>query len=265
MVRFIHITDTHVGPEAHFTLYGKQPLQYLQRVINRINDLSFDVDFVLHTGDCVDDGRPESYQLFKQAMSKLRFPVKYVVGNHDDCEQLQTIVLGKPKPDRWLDYTFEAGGIKFVVLDTRGPVDPCGELQTEQLDWLRAHCAPDGPPMVVAMHHVPIRLDTPWLDQIPPGWGERHMFITNGEDVLAAMKPAANRIRGVFCGHVHGLFTSERDGVLFTAGQSTFAPIVTFPNSERVMNDEEQTPMFNLVTVSENQIIIRPRCFELAK
>lgn len=265
MVRFIHITDTHLGRSPHFSLYGKQPLQYLQRVVNCINDLSFDVDFVLHTGDCVDDAHPDSYALFREAIGKLRFPVKYVVGNHDHVTHLQTALLNEASPLERIDYTFEVGGIRFVVLDTRGPTDPGGRVEPQQIEWLRRHCTPEGPPLVLAMHHVPVPLDTPWLDTVPPGWGDKHMFITNAAEVRSALRPARQRIKGVFCGHVHGLYQTVHDGILFVAGQSAFAPIVTLPDSDRVRNDEAQSPMFNLVTVTPEQIIIRPRCFELAR
>jgi 3',5'-cyclic-AMP phosphodiesterase len=265
MVRFIHITDTHIGPQPHFSLYGKQPLQYLQRVVNRINDLPFDVDFVLHTGDVVDDGSGEAYALFNEAIKHLRFPIKYVVGNHDDGAKLQTTVIGSGAASERLDYTFEQDGIKFVVLDTRGPTDPAGEVRPEQLEWLRSHCTPAGPPIVIAMHHAPMKLDTPWLDAPPPGWGGRHMFITNAGELLDVLRPAGSRIRGIFTGHVHGLFITQLNGLLLCAGQSTFAPIVSFPISDRVANDTEQSVMFNLVTVTDDQTIIRPRTFKLAE
>ncbi len=264
MVRFIHITDTHLGPNPHFSLYGRQPLEYLQRVINRINDLPFEVDFVLHTGDCVDDGREDSYLLFQEAMSHLRFPVRYVAGNHDDANRLQSIVIKQEARPR-LDYTFDVAGIRFVVLDTRGPVDPGGNVQAGQLEWLSSLCGKDGPPMVVAMHHCPVTLDTPWLDAPPPGWGGRFMFIDNAAEVLRVLKPATARIRGVFTGHVHGLYLTNRDGVLYCCGQSTFAPLPALPVSDRVANEESQTPMFNLVTVTDDQLIVRPRCFGLAR
>ncbi len=265
MLRFIHITDTHIGSTPHYSLYGKRPLDYLNRVVNRINDLPFDVDFVLHTGDCVDDAKPESYGLFKEAISKLRFPIKFVVGNHDHVDHLQTIVMGEKSPLEKLDYAFEIKGIKWVVLDTRGPSDPGGQVTPKQLDWLKSQCTPDGPPMVIAMHHMPIKLDTPWLDESPPGWSGRYMFISNAEEIVSVLKPAAARIRGVFTGHVHGSYLSQTAGILFCAGQSTFAPLSAYPNSNRVANDEEQRPMFNIVSVTDTQVIIRPRSFELSR
>jgi Icc protein len=259
MVRFIHLTDTHIGPTPHFTLYGRQPLGYLQRAIHAINEIAFDVDFVLHTGDCVDDGAAESYDLFYEAMHRLRLPVKYTAGNHDNPDRLQSIVMSVDHPTPRLDYTFDLKGIKFVVLDTRGPVDPGGRVEPSQVAWLQSHCTPDGPPMVVVMHHTVVPMDTPWLDTQPPGWGGRFMFTENADAVRAAMAPAAKRIRGVFSGHVHGLFSIQRDGIFYSAGQSAFAGLSTLPHHDRVILDRFEPPMINIVTVAEDQVTVRPR------
>lgn len=263
MVRFAHITDTHIGPQPGFTLYEREPLRYLRRLVERLNALPFPLDFVLHTGDVVDDGKTESYALFNDAIRGLRFPVKYVVGNHDHCAHLQTDVIGTVAPTDRLDYTFDVGGVRFVVLDTRGPDDPGGRVQSSQLEWLRSHCAPDGPPLVIAMHHAPMKLDTPWLDAPPPGWGGRYMYVANASELLDVLKPAASRIRGIFTGHVHNLFLTQHAGLLLCAGQSAFAPLVSFPMTDVVSRDDEQSVMFNIVTITDDQTIIRPRAFTL--
>jgi Icc protein len=262
MVRFIHLTDSHVGPDAHFSLYGKQPLAYLQRAVHVINDLPFDFDFVLHNGDLTDDGQAEAYELFNETIAKIKKPVYYAIGNHDNNDNLQRIVLRRDKPTARLDYTFEHGGLKFVVLDTRGR-DPGGHVEPGQIEWLKSHCTPDGPQMVVVMHHVPVPLDTPWLDTPPPGWGGTFMFIDNAALVIETLKPARGRIRGVFCGHVHGSFQVYHEGLFIVAGLSCFAPLVTWPSSDRVFNDEAQRPMFNLVTITDQATIVRPRCLTL--
>jgi Icc protein len=262
MLRFIHLTDSHIGPDPHFALYGKQPLAYLQRLVHVINDLPFDFDFVLHNGDLTDDGQPEAYELFLKTMSGIRKPIYYAIGNHDNNDLLQRLVLKREKVTPRLDYTFDFNGFQFVVLDTRGG-DPGGHVEPQQLEWLAGHCKPEGPPLVVIMHHVPIPLDTPWLDEPPPGWGGNFMYVDNGASVVEVLKPARARLRGVFSGHVHGAFQVYHEGIFFVAGLSCFAPLMTWPNSNRVFNDEAQRPMFNLVTITEQATIVRPRCIAL--
>jgi 3',5'-cyclic-AMP phosphodiesterase len=261
VLRFIHLTDTHIGPTEAFELYGKQPLPILRRVIDEINRLDFPIDFVLHTGDVVDDGSAEAYELYRDAIDELRYPVHHVVGNHDHVERLQMQVMDIDEPTDRLDYAFEAGGVRFLILDSRGPQDPCGLLQPEQLDWLRAECTPAGPPLVIAVHHALVPLDTPWLDTPPPNWGDtgRHMYTDNAAEVRAALAPARERIRAVLSGHVHGSFDVMRDGILYSAALSTFAPLRTLPSTIKVDADDTQGGMYRIVTVTDEQIIIRPR------
>ncbi|GIW77280.1 MAG: hypothetical protein KatS3mg104_2343 [Phycisphaerae bacterium] len=264
MVRFIHITDTHIGPHKDFTLYGRRPYEYLQVLIDQINALPFEVDFVLHTGDVVDDANPISYELFRDQISRLRFPVRYAMGNHDHAGELQTRLMESRTVLERVDYRFDIGGIRFVIVDTRGPFEPGGRVEQGQLDWLKTQCAPDGPPLVIGMHHVPTFLDTPWLDHPPRGWGGKFMFIDNASELLETIRPARSRIRGIFTGHVHGLFITQVHGLMVCAGQSAFGPLQSYPHTDEVTVDHEQDVMFNLVTVTAEQTIIRPRTYSLS-
>lgn len=218
---------------------------------------------MLHTGDVVEDANPVSYELYRELISRLKFPVRYVAGNHDHAGELQTRLMGSDKVLERVDYCFEAGGIRFVVLDTRGPVQPGGRVEKTQLDWLKTQCASDGPPLVIAMHHVPVLLDTPWLDRPPQGWGGKFMFIENAEQVLEVIGHARSRLRGIFTGHVHGLFMTQSQGLMVCAGQSTFGPLRSDPRTDGVTVDHDQAVMFNLVTVTAEQTIIRPRTYSL--
>lgn len=265
VLRFIHLTDTHIGPAAGFELYGKRPFPILRKAIGEINALDFQIDFVLHTGDITDDGSAAAYELYREAIDELRYPIHHVAGNHDNGELLQSIVMDIDQPVTRLDYAFDAGGVRFVVLDSRGPDDPCGLIEPAQLDWLRAQCMPAGPPMVIAVHHALVPLDTPWLDAPPPDWGgNRHMFTDNAAEVRAALAPARDRIRAVLSGHVHGSFEVMRDGILYSPAASLFGPLRTMPDSATVETDNVQGGLYRVVTVTDQQIIIRSRRLALA-
>src|SRR5215468_3825496 len=208
IMRFIQITDTHIGQTPDFGNYGHRSLANLEKLVEIINDLTFQPDFVLHTGDVVEDWSEAAYKLAKPVLEKIKFPIYYVAGNHDDATLLQRVLLGRePSSDRF-DYTFECDGIQFVVLDTRGGKDgPAGHLTPEQLSWLGRFCAPDGPPMVIIMHHQPVRFDIKWID----GW----MTLDCDAEFRQTIAPARNRIRGVFFGHVHRAFQVINDGIMY--------------------------------------------------
>ena len=52
-MRFVHITDTHVGSTPDHTLHGRPTLSNLAVLVETINNLPFRPDFILHNGDIV--------------------------------------------------------------------------------------------------------------------------------------------------------------------------------------------------------------------
>jgi len=258
-MRFVHISDTHIATDPGFSNYGHRPLESLAGLVDAVNALSFPLDFVLHTGDVAEDGSEEAYRRAAAELSRLRFPVRYLAGNHDDSQALQRILLGRSTPVRRLDDSFQSGGVDFLLLDSRGPRDPQGTLDDEQLAALRARCTPEGPPLVIAIHHPPVELDTPWLDR---GWEEASgitppMLLDRGREFQGAVAPARHRLRGVFFGHVHRAFQVLHDGILYSSAPSTFAQILAWPSQERPQAAAAEPAGFSVVTVTEKQTIVR--------
>ena len=103
--------------------------------MDTINDLPLTPDFVIHTGDVVTDPHPDAYAQAAATMAKLRVPIYYVNGNHDDRGEIGKYLSMGPKealgeaPDEF-SYAFELKGYRFLVFDARGPtaIDPQGQL-----------------------------------------------------------------------------------------------------------------------------------------
>src|SRR5579859_7313291 len=93
-LRFLHISDTHIRADPAFTLYGHQPYAALKQLVATINALPYPFDFVLHTGDVVDDGQADSYATARSLLNQLRVPIYYLSGNHDDAKLLQRELVG---------------------------------------------------------------------------------------------------------------------------------------------------------------------------
>src|SRR5688572_16518303 len=135
-MRFIHITDTHIGPTRDHRVMGHESLPALEALVYTINCLPFEPDFILHTGDVSDDASEESYQTARALLQQLKAPVFYVVGNHDDPDHVHRILLGKPlKTDRY-DYYVKLNGVGLAVFDTRVPGHVYGTLTEDQLSAL---------------------------------------------------------------------------------------------------------------------------------
>lgn len=258
-MRFIHITDTHIAEDPAFISHGHSPLQRLEMLVQAINALTFPIDFVLHTGDLAEDRSEGAYVLAQRVLARLHPPIHYVAGNHDDADILQTIMLGRAPSGPRFDYMLSFAGVTIALCDSRGPNDPAGTLTDDQLDWLRALCLPEGPPLVLAVHHPPLPLDSLWLDvgwttATGPGFS---MLLDRGPEFLDAIEPARDRIRGVFFGHVHRAFQVVRRGILFSSAPSGFAQFHTWPDQELPKAAATEPAGFSIVTIDADRTTVR--------
>ncbi len=256
-MRFIHISDTHLGKTPDFTYNGFNSYRHLERVIETINALPFAVDFVLHSGDVTEYGSAEEYALARRLLERSRFPVKYAVGNHDNAALLQSALLGIESPSGRYDHTFSVAGVQIVILDTNNGFVPNGTLTERQLADLRALCTPEGAPLIVALHHPPLPLDTPWLQEGWAGFGFRSMLLNEGEAFRAAIAPARERLRGVFFGHIHRAFQVQHEGIFYCSAPSTVIQFVAYPEQRDPKPAPEELPAFALVTLDEAQLTVR--------
>jgi hypothetical protein len=141
------------------------------------------------------------------------------------------------------------------VFDSRGPVDPAGTLTAAQLDRLRGLCTPSGPPLMIALHHQPVRLDSGWLDG--PWQDGRRMPLDNAEAFREALAPARSRIRGVFFGHVHRGFQVYQDGILYCSAPSAVLQFESWPDQPAPIPSHGELPEYGVVTMTPTQTIIR--------
>jgi 3',5'-cyclic AMP phosphodiesterase CpdA len=224
--------------------------------VDRINQLPFKPDFVVHTGDIANDPHPAAYALARETLSGLRLPVYYVRGNHDDAADIEMYMAMGPKSDLSADkgrlaYAFEVKGVRFLVFDTQGPAQsqPQGFISAEQLKVLRQEAAAEGPPLVIFLHHPLLPMDSPWMDA--------NMLVLNGEEVHSALLPARNRIRGVFHGHTHQSTQTLCDGIFYVAAASNLTQFASWPNDEDVLHLDDEQPGFNFVRLMSGQTMIR--------
>lgn len=260
IVYFVHISDTHIGPTAGYSRHGHYPLPCAEKVVEVINNLPVQPDFVIHTGDVVYDPDPAAYRLAAETFSRLDAPIYYVVGNHDRARDIHHFLPMGPKEDvtedrDTLSYTFEVKGYRFLALDARGPdeIDPHGLLSDEQLEAARREAEGDGPPLTVLTHFPVLPLNAIWMDA--------NMLTLNGPQLHEALRPAGERLRGVFHGHVHQPMQTRRDGVLYVSVASVFAQFTAWPTDLNIGFDPAHEPGYAFVHLLSEQTIIHQHTF----
>ena len=285
LLTFVHISDTHIAMNDNTTFrrehYSERILNWMEearagmdeesshanppvlpsvanrKLVAEINRLPFDVDFVLHTGDIMTDPEPDEYVAVKAIMDELRFPIHYLVGNHDSTEGVQRILCGSDDIKPTHDFSFDVNGVLIVGLDsaTHG-VDHGGNFSDEQLAWLDDICsANDTRPMVVGIHHVLQPLENKLMD----------FFRTqNGEEAHNILKKAGNRVRGVFSGHIHQAIDIVEDGILYSFAPGPITQGNLFPGQENARGHKvDPAPGFSVVTVTADRTYVRRYTYAL--
>ena len=259
-VYFVHISDTHIGPSAAFSRHGHFPLPCVQKLVEVINAMPVQPDFIIHTGDVVAEPDPVSWRLAVEAFSSLKAPIYFVNGNHDTASDIRQFLAMGPHSDAGSDssqmsYTFEVKEFEFLVLDARGPdeIDPHGLLPESQLDLAAETASADGLPLTIFIHYPVLPMNSPWMDE--------NMLILNGDRLHEALRPAAGRIRGVFHGHIHQHMQNVRDGITYTSVASAFSQFGAWPNDVITHFDGNHDPGYSFVHLLEEQTIVHQHTF----
>jgi len=209
----LQISDTHLFEDPSTRLWGVSPEQELDRLMDCLAALAPDPDLVLVTGDCSADGSKASYDRLEEKLGRLRAPVYYLPGNHDDAALMAQMLMGRSLDKEKLCFTFDALGWRFIMLDSSVRGEDAGCIGNAQREWLRTTLLGTGQtPAVVAVHHNPMPVGSEWLDT---------MTISDGAALLAILDTAP-QVKAVLFGHVHQEFETYRDGTLYAGVPSTF-------------------------------------------
>ncbi len=150
--------------------------------------------FAIFLGDLTQKGKEEQYQSYAAMIAAAKMPVLSVIGNHDtDAPEGRATyerLFGSP------DFSFEAGGRRFVVLDTAG-----GQLSDAQLAWFEK--ALEGQKRTYVFTHEPPYMGNWWFNGFVSGTGQ----------FLSLIERA--RAPWVFIGHSHVLDGLKRGGTRF--------------------------------------------------
>jgi DNA repair exonuclease SbcCD nuclease subunit len=256
---FVHISDTHIGHERELKVHNQLPFFQAEQIVNVVNNMAVLPDFVIHTGDVVNDPSPEAYQLASEVFTKLKVPIYYVTGNHDNAVDIHQYLPMGTKEDlttnrNFLFYRFEEKGYEFLVLDGKGAndIDPQGLLPKNQLTYLNKVVNEGEKPLIIFIHFPALPMNSYWFDN--------NMLLQNGILFHEAIRDS-QRLRGVFHGHIHQSMQTIQDRVLYVSGASTFAQFMALPEDSEIHFDSDYNPGYGLVHVLPEKLIIHQHTF----
>ena len=211
-MKIVQLSDLHLTlPGAE--LFGSAPLARLELAIDRILDNHADADFCLLTGDLADAGGDAAYASLAEALRRLPMPAHLLPGNHDSRAALRRHFLQLANNDGgFMQAALATPGGYFLLLDTVEPGAPWGSYCIQRREWLAQQLAAAGDlPLYVAMHHPPLALGIPSMDQFA---------LRDAEAFWSVIAPHRTRIRHLFFGHLHRPIGGSWRGIPFSCTSS---------------------------------------------
>lgn len=229
-----HLSDLHMRP-ADPAAAVAGPNAMAERVLRAVAALDPRPDAIVITGDVTESGRPEAYAHFRDLLRRTACcPVYVVPGNHDRREAFRAALGDLPgvteDPD-FVQYTADLGGLRLIMLDSVVDGAAFGMLCPRRLDFLdRALEAASGMPVLIGLHHPPLRCGMETLDAIA----------LRDQEAFLAKVAGHGRVLGVLSGHHHRTII----------GQSAGTTLLTAPSAsgqQAVLNfAPDAPPLFRL-------------------
>ncbi|MET9568729.1 metallophosphoesterase [Streptomyces virginiae] len=204
MIVIAHLSDVHLDGD-------RRAADRTRAVMDYLDGLPHDLDAVLVSGDIADHAEDAEYEEAAKLL-RSRHPLVVCPGNHDGRAAFRRGLLGEETPSALpVDQELRGDGFVLAVCDSSVPGAHHGFLEESTLAWLDGVLTdtPRDTPVLVAFHHPPVMLHTPYVDGI-------RQF---GEDRLAALVERHPHLAAFLCGHAH------------TAAATTFAgrPLLVAP------------------------------------
>ena len=203
---FAQLTDIHIKAGGKYAYNCVDTLSHLRRAVDHLNSFTPRLDFVVISGDLVDLGRADEYDLFKQEISRLDLPFYVIPGNHDHRDVMREAFadheyLTKSGP---LQFSFEQSGLRLIGLDTTLPGKSDGHFEADKQAWLREELeAHKDQPMLIFMHHPPFKTGIRHMDDI---------MLQSADQDFWPVVSGCSQILQISCGHVHRAIEVFKNG-----------------------------------------------------
>lgn len=231
---FVQLNDTHVqaplrkqDPPRIGTY--RRANDKLRAAVAAMND-TVRPDLVLHVGDLIHGERLDrlalDLQTYRELVQPLKAPLYPVMGNHEVVQQEGNAQYEKPFREMFGDdranYTFDHGGLRFVMLNNSGATVVGGAVIEARNAWLEGVLKKHrGEPTILCCHIpvVPVRQEA----VLAKSFGFRS-YQAHDRQLLELVDAHADSIRAVLSGHLHLTGYVRRNGVfhLSIAGTASY-------------------------------------------
>lgn len=227
-----HISDTHFR-SAGQKLYGFIDTNAGNAdVVSQLNALRERPNAVIVSGDIVNSGLIEEYQVAHNLLGNLDYPLFIIPGNHDNKENLlsalHTLCPLLGDDPKQIHYAVDCFPTRLLFIDSSVDNSSKGWLSEDTLAWLKKELTENiKRSTAIFMHHPPLALGNAQMDPIA---------CENGHELLALVKDFPSLIR-IFCGHNHNLTLTQYRQALITTVPATVHQVPYYHEDKRPYYD----------------------------
>lgn len=251
-MKFIHVTDTHLVPPGNM-LCALEPSARLATIVETVNKMDGDADFMVLTGDLSYHGREPAYRALREILADLRMPCHLLIGNHDDRESFKSIFPETPTDaNGFVQYTVETNVGAFIMLDTVEHEQSHGILCADRLAWLDAELTRLADQSVyLFLHHPPFKVGIGSLDDC----------MLRDPKPLGARLRQHGDVRHIFYGHVHRPIAGSWLGIPATTLPGTNHQVGLYLGTAPDMLGSHEPPAYGVCLIEEETVVVHMRNF----
>ncbi|WP_375779158.1 metallophosphoesterase [Bradyrhizobium sp. ma5] len=254
-MKIIQLTDPHLVPKGTL-LRGIDPEARLRACLAEIEVHHFDAAALVISGDVTDLADRASYELFRDVVAEFALPPLHItVGNHDRRSVFAAVFPEHLASDGYAHRRFDLGDHVGLLLDTLTSGTHSGAFDRLRLEWLRAQLADGHHPVLIFMHHAPVRVGLKRLD---------HIALQGEDEFWHVIAPFKSRIRHMFFGHMHRNVAGSWRGIPFTvAAGLTHQVMLDFQTD--IVRHIEVEPYFSVILVNGRDVVVHPHAIRDAR
>lgn len=218
------ISDLHMRPDDRPLSDELVMREYIEDAVCSLNKAK--PDAVLVTGDLVDEGTAQEYEMVRTSLDRLDMPFFVLPGNHDDHATLRKVFSDHDylPADGPLNWEKDFGPFRVLALDSVVSGQDGGRIAAQSLDWLDERLEDSNAETIVALHHPPFETQIRGMDAIR---------CENGYDLETILKKHSTVSR-VICGHHHRAISRLWAGTMVMVAPSV-AHQIALDFSERLI------------------------------
>lgn len=212
VIKLLQVTDPHLFADEDGELLGINTFDSFRQVLSEIKKSGFESNYILATGDFVQDNSEAGYHRFVKEIVQLGKKIFWIPGNHDFQPKMEAVfdlykAVIQPEKHLMLGESWQV-----ILLDSQLYGVPHGMLSEEELKWLeqRLSLYPDRNTLIVLHHHL-LPTNSAWLDQ----HNLRNPY--DFSEILAKHK----NIKAIVYGHIHQEVNAVWQGIPVFATPST--------------------------------------------